>query len=282
MRRFVVLTVVLSATLIFASISIANSDANVVIAYKDGKTYTVKNFSFYTHHISPSGMYFKSSWKTKTGLIVKTGRIWKLVQSNDIKSLKMERVDKKQFLNAQLTLKNDETLKGEVPTKLHNTWYSGKYFWVEGAVKVFGKTGKFKKEFGNVNKLESIENEADKFKLNYFEYRNKKKIDSEKVIENIDFGFSGSNPVSRPSIYGMKKSLPISSEGVDVDIPLVEIKTIEFGENDIKLTLKNGDTGYITFRNNIKRIYGEIKPGEILFDNILPLKNSKIKSMEFK
>jgi hypothetical protein len=258
----------------FSDFVVADQQKKVIITYQDASELKVTNFQFFTSHIPVQGFYMKSISDRATELLLKTDRLWKMISPKEIKLIKMELDSKKRFFNTELELKNGEKLRGTSPIKFEETWKSGTYFYVIGTIKIFGKEGKWKKSLYDIQKIESRkENNTFIVKL---------KNGEEKVVKTIAFGIHAEMPYASPNITGMANPLRIKSEGVEVDIPLKEIDNLEFHKDKkIRMIMKNGETGYISFRDKITRIYGTISKTEVLFDEIYSPEGFNIKSIKF-
>jgi len=246
----------------------------VRLSYYDGTEYLVSNFVFYSSHMGVTGSYFKSTKDKVQPLLVNTGKLWYEVEGEDVLTIRLEPDTSGNSLKAYIELKGGRTLSGNVPRSVSQTWESGDYFWIQGITTKFGKPASFKVKVGDIVLVETLKDPPKQFTI-------KTKQGEDMTVQAVKFGLYGNMPYSRPFTFGLSSSVKLKSEGLDVNIPLEDILSFTFDEKGkITMMMKNGDTGTVSFVD-VRRIYGRLKTGEILFDSISSPEGAKIKSIEF-
>jgi hypothetical protein len=244
------------------------------LLYYDGTEYVVTDFSFFTNHIPISGTYFKHTKDLYRPLIVKTGKFWREIKENDIAKIRLELEPSKKGLKTQIELKNGKTISGIAPLDIHETWETGQHFFIQGKTSKFGQPATFKTDLDEIALVETIKEPINQIKI-------KTKKGEEKTAESVSFGVRGEMPYARISQYTMGHKIEIKSDGVELSLPLIDVKSFAFDEKgQIKILTKSGETGKISFLF-VSKIFGRLENGDIIFDSISSTKGAKIKLIEF-
>jgi len=271
MKRLLITILVVACWFTFV---FAGSSDKVRLSYYDGAEYLVSDFRFYSDHEEVQGAYIKGTWDVVIPLLVNTGILWQEVKGEAVTKIRLEPHTNKNSFKAYVELKGGHTVSGTVPFAVSDTWHSGDYFWIKGETTKFGKNAKFRVKLNDIALVETLQGSLKQFNI-------KTKKGEDKTVKAIEFGLYVNAPYPYPSSFGLSDSVELKSEGLDVNVPLRDILSFTFDENaKISMMMKDGETGTVSFVD-VKRIYGRLKTGEILFHSISFPERAKIKLIEF-